>query len=76
MSIDSFQIANARSETREELLSRQKTWKSDSPQNIIATVELARREEVKNFIRFWVGFAVVGTSLIIGTVAIIRYLWG
>jgi len=47
----------------------------DSPQHIAATAELARRDELASFKRFWIGYAVVALSLILGTLAVIRYLW-
>ena len=75
MSFDSLQLGHVRNETRQELLTRQKHWKSGSPQNVAATVELARRDELTNFTRFWVGFSIVALSLILGTVVLIRLWW-
>ncbi len=46
-----------------------------SPQHIAAAVELSRRDELTTFKRFWMGFAVVALSLILGTVALIRHWW-
>ena len=75
MSFDSLHLGHMRTDTRQELLSWQKNWKLGSPQNVAATVELARRDERTNFVLFWVGFAAVALTLILLTVSIIRYWW-
>ena len=75
MSFQSFQLVDVRNETKDQLLTRQENWKAGSPQNVAATIELERRDELRNFIRFWVGFTVVALSVILATVTLIRHWW-
>ena len=76
MDFESFQVGKVRSETRQELLTRRWHWKAGSPpQNVAASIELARRDELKNCNRFWVGFSLAALSLILGTLALIRLWW-
>ena len=66
---------NVGRQTTERLLGWKVEQRPDSPQHIAATAELARRDELASFKRFWIGYAVVALSLILGTLAVIRYLW-
>ena len=75
MGFDVSRMESIREEPKAELLSWKQRWTPGSPQYTAATVELARREELISFIRFWSGFIVAAVSLIVGTVALIRHWW-
>ena len=75
MVVNPLRIDNARYETSAELLSWQAHSKPGSPQHIAATVELGRRTDRTNRMRYWMGYAVVAMALLGGTVALIRHWW-
>ncbi|MET0515123.1 MAG: hypothetical protein ABW047_07335 [Nitrospiraceae bacterium] len=68
-------IDKVRNGTKVEPLGWYAQSKPASPQQIAATVELRRRAVRINQIRFWAGFTVVAMALLLGTVALMRYLW-
>ena len=68
-------IDKVRNATKVEPLGWYAQSKPGSPQQIAATVELRRRAVRINQIRFWAGFTVVAMALLLGTVALMRYLW-
>jgi hypothetical protein len=75
MAFDPDHVKNAKKETKAELRSWRKHFKPSSAQHLTATVELLRRSDRTDQIRFWVVFIVIALALMFGTVAVIRYLW-
>ena len=62
-------------QTTESLLGWISERRPGSPQQIAASAERSRRDELTRFKRFWMGFAVVALLLILGTLAVIRHWW-
>ena len=72
MGFNPSRLENVRQETKEELLNWQAHYKPGSPQHIAATVELGRRSDRMNLVKFW-GLIVTVLLMILAAVALIRH---